>query len=1081
MRDDAYEILLPSYPPIDDPEFQTGIGSKKELSHAGGDSVYFDNQVRIGRFLNAHTLFDGLLLFHEAGSGKSTVATAIIDQNQGAPVLVAANNSTTLNNLRNEIRMRSVPCRELHKAMTDGINNPEIIEKRWSTVFQKMRIEFMTYYQLYKEISSNPHTTKTRLEGAVIIMDECHHLHASGAQSRMIYDSISGLLHRLDNKRVVLMTATPMQDQPDEIVPLWNLILPKDRALPSGSEFTKRFLEIEDEVVVAATSDEDAEEGDNVGFPSRRLPVYRWRPGAEEELSVILRGRNSFMRMATVAVRTEGRIVAPMRSIPVVVDTMHEFQTFHYISAFEKDTGGAAGSISSRSSEASLFVFPDGSYGEAGFSRFCIYSVKPVPVRGGVSVSRLGGYTLRWNMEAWRGVPGSAVMFDRSAPIDVKIEFISQFSSIYAGFLREITSPENLTKKCYAYSSLVKGSGIMILLLLLRDVVGCEIITREVPNMWSLPPAPRVMFINDAVRTPDRDVQKMLRFFNRPDNMDGRYCRIMLTTNKTKEGISLFHISQIHILTPSWNMSDLVQAVARGIRRTSHEGMDNPVVRIFYHAAVPEGEGGESVSIDFQKYLRSEIKDRNLKLVEHFVMRTSWDCIFERDRHMTTRGRLVDMSRECDYAPCVYTCDGQNPRILGTDPGNSVAWYDHSLRDLVIERLSRIIMRTPRILLDELVDHLMEGTDAARFQILHILGDLIATRHLFYSVFGAPVCIEQAHPYVFAIGYIPGMSGSVRENLSLNAFVLDPDVVKRRLIAPKLSVDEAIRSDGMLDYEHRFIGHWGRFVDSILAETDPDNLRTKLRVIPFPKLTRGLFELLVEDGRHGRVLDAFAASFPDRVDMTSGAPRHRIGMDSWVAFEGGAWAPAAAPAGATTAEAPLRPVQKRRKMLPLEEMSVQDADYFIFDNDVGFYGFVRGNDFFIRDVRDRDKFRGTNRKNIPQGKKCMSFKIGELLYIYLVLDRIQPHDADFAEFPEIQSMTRRDLLDAIRRIEGADLFCRSLGTNDLDAELTEDEARKLLLMSKPRKESRICSVLRQRFNHHKLLFRGATPPNPLGT
>lgn len=51
---------------------------KKELWDTE-DPVFFENQVRIARFMQYHSVYDSLLLCHEPGTGKSSVAIAVMD------------------------------------------------------------------------------------------------------------------------------------------------------------------------------------------------------------------------------------------------------------------------------------------------------------------------------------------------------------------------------------------------------------------------------------------------------------------------------------------------------------------------------------------------------------------------------------------------------------------------------------------------------------------------------------------------------------------------------------------------------------------------------------------------------------------------------------------------------------------------------------------------------------------------------------------------------------------------------------------------------------------------------------------
>ena len=55
---------------------------------------------------------------------------------------------------------------------------------------------------------------------------------------------------------------------------------------------------------------------------------------------------------------------------------MSEFQSVHYNEAYKKDVGPEKQGIWINSREASLFVYPDGSYGKTGFKKYGMHISK---------------------------------------------------------------------------------------------------------------------------------------------------------------------------------------------------------------------------------------------------------------------------------------------------------------------------------------------------------------------------------------------------------------------------------------------------------------------------------------------------------------------------------------------------------------------------------------------------------------------------------------------------------------------------------------------------------------------------------
>ena len=1063
----AYDAawFLPSYPTLGADDFTKEIITKKELWDAE-DPHFLRHQARIARFMRDYTVYDSLLLCHDPGTGKSSVAIAVMDALKRSTsafrngrVVVVANNSTIVNNFKEQIRIHSGVVQDMVLRLTESIQDPERRAQRrneiWPTAMTRCGIEFFTYYQLSKKIREDTSSLASQLSDSLFIMDECHHLRFAKEKTNkeQTYWDIHTLLHRIHRKKVLLLTGTPMQDQPEEIALLWNLMLPMQQQLPTGAAFIKEFFEVEKTVRVAVVEQHQDQEQQQDAASQKVLVTYRWNPEKRDPLASLLSGHMSYVRqhLSSVTIRYQGDVTPPMTSLPLVRDTMGPFQTTHFTDAVQIDAGRDGRRVSSYDNavQASLFVFPDGSWGPRGFQRFVRFQTSS-RAEGADLLTRATGtdpFELQWITSGPSNPMTEAIRTAAATPIADKIRFLSQFSSTYASFLQSFMDPANLLKKAYVYSYLVEGSGVLLLALLLRDLFGMEMITRASPSLKTMKSTKeRFILINDAVHTPDRDVQEMLRFFNQEDNKTGRLCRLILSTNKTTEGISLMHIRQVHILTPKWNFAEITQAIARGLRQGSHKGLDDPTVDIFLHYAVPDlGPSEEErqlaldISIDFQRYIHSETKDRNIALVQRFMMTASWDCVYEYPRHNVNMANRVDGSRECNYGPCQYTCwpwDREedppvDPEILTTlDSSNAVEWYDDPLFKNTAERLQEFFRRYTHATQDTLYEYLAHGQrvvmdsqdpsegplgplSLSPFEFLTFISRWMENKVPLYTIYGKPTLLHYTEPYYFISGYIPGNSGIPIENTCLETYARKPWNVSTEATSEELIHEDWSQQNENMTRVYRTLHDLAirraslenaQATESVVLQERIDDI-VKVLLLQDPQLAALLFEKYASllhthrihqhqpqggggggggggiDPRTGALkllIERFRFVFPEKVQATS----HSLTGRGRRMVEG-KWEDADATAAPEAPAVVPAAAPRFSKPLPSEEMTPEEQSRWIFDNPSGFYFFNKNGIMYIRDVRNKALFRLTDRKKIPVGKACNLFRKGELLFIGL--------------------------------------------------------------------------------------------------
>jgi hypothetical protein len=84
-----------------------------------------------------------------------------------------------------------------------------------------------------------------------------------------------------------------------------------------------------------------------------------------------------------------------------------------------------------------------------------------------------------------------------------------------------------------------------------------------------------------------------IEMFNHPENWDGSYIQVSLYSSQGAKGVSYFDVRHIHLI-PHWSPSENTQALFRGIRAKSHDNLRSRMptgepleVRVYKHVSTP--------------------------------------------------------------------------------------------------------------------------------------------------------------------------------------------------------------------------------------------------------------------------------------------------------------------------------------------------------------------------------------------------------------------------------------------------------------------------------------------------------------
>lgn len=683
--------FLPKYPNVDKTEhdilnpyedgFYEAIFHKKEFydnrltrseQFPRERGVLMKHQQTISRYLSSNTPYDRLLLVHAMGSGKSCSAVGAIEQVKsenstikGALILVKG--PGIINNWRREIVEKCTAGQYIPEGYNRLVGNKKTIRVRKKLKYYNMNT-FAVFAKKLKKLTDRD--IKEKYSNMFIVVDEVHNLRIMTEKDKETrdYKQYERLFDLVENSKILLLSGTPMKDGPEEIASVMNLLLPKNKKLPVGQNFLDQYM-------------------------NKKGNVYEVKPERVVELKHLFKSYISFLREAQSTVEKKylgEKNFGKLKHLVVLPLNMKKSQALAYDQAVEKDQGKGTG-VYSNSREASLFVYPDGSFGSNGFKKYIeVVETKVFVIDG--KEKTVSSYKMRPELkEAIKGRDNKETLHN-----------LKKYSITYAKVIQKIF---NTNGNCFVYSSIVKGSGCILFSLIL------ELFGFSKANGTESEKKLRYGILTNITTSPAK-LRAINEQFNRVDNMRGDIVKVIIGSKVVSEGFSFKNVLLEAIVTPYWNYSETSQALARGIRLGSHNDLiksgDKPVVEIMQTVAVPKKKKN---AIDLMMYEISEDKDVSIKSIIRLIMETSFDCALNyfRNRNFTDK----DGSPDCEYTTCDYKCDGMDMAEIHNglpeqqlDYSTYQLYYANPKTPLIRKKIEQLFRDNIYIDLDSIVNNL---------------------------------------------------------------------------------------------------------------------------------------------------------------------------------------------------------------------------------------------------------------------------------------------------------------------------------------------------------------------------------------
>lgn len=346
---------------------------------------------------------ESILLVHDMGTGKSCTAIHSIEQNIRDNVygmeraIILNRGKAIMNNFINELVFK---CTEVYNSSTEKTQ-----KGLWSKFYTFDTFEL--FVKKIKDLSKDEILKK--YNNTFLVIDEVHNILNDESN---VYVEISRFISSITNKKILLLTGTPVRDSPEDIVPILNLILPE-----------------------------------KINPNNFKTEYYDSKGNLNEKFKRKIFNKVSYLKSSIpeITIKNVGTKIFGLKKFNVVAHRMSDFQSNIYQLAYKKDF--VSGGVYTNSRQASRFVFPDGSYGSEGYDKYVNGKKKIFKTIMKVELKKYG--------------------VDR----DSILKRINELSVKYAYIITKVLEADKGGEKSIVYDDLVKGSGLIVFSMLL-DFIG---------------------------------------------------------------------------------------------------------------------------------------------------------------------------------------------------------------------------------------------------------------------------------------------------------------------------------------------------------------------------------------------------------------------------------------------------------------------------------------------------------------------------------------------------------------------------------------------------------------------------------
>lgn len=594
---DEYRIF--AQPPYGN--FTTADAFEESVQKACGGFEKMMYQHLMQHYLSRRSPYRGILLYHGLGVGKTcssiTIAEAFLtDHVSGEEPKIIVVSPTTLKKsyedqifsatmYLNQKDLRNQCTRDTYAKLIHGNPKPDTFVRRVHDLV-KSRYTFLTYDSLVSYLEQHP-----KVSDKVFIIDEAHNLRQQETEKKAA-EALETLLKNGERNRLVLLSATPMYNEPDEILWLLSLLLLNDHRLKEHAKLPKTLFE----------KDKDREKD------LKKESAAMLSQLASEYISYI-RGKNPFTFAARMSPKESGFTVLQDAWAQPIQDGI-----VPSLVGSEQKMGKTSDMLASpKSTQWMNITYPGGGHGESGFWKVFQKS-------SGASDQM---FPVSYRANTKNALMPNAGLQNIAAKMNSICNIIQNSEGIvlvYSQFVWSGVLPLAIALEHMGFRRAVGGEGEIQNITHSLDLVKDPV--RYPGNAF-----PKYCILSgDTNVMGGSRIEALRKIINQPENRHGEKIKVILITPIAGEGLSFQNVREVHILDPWYHMNRTEQVIGRAIRTCSHVSLplEERNVSVFLHACVSTSNSKDTS--DIHTYKIAARKLYQTKIIERMIRDHAFDC-----------------------------------------------------------------------------------------------------------------------------------------------------------------------------------------------------------------------------------------------------------------------------------------------------------------------------------------------------------------------------------------------------------------------------------------------------------------------
>jgi hypothetical protein len=668
------------YPDIEDPNFTSKISNNKEfLIHKIPDFPIINNveefdevsnklcekfdkmlyQHFVGQYISYRTPYRSTLLYHGVGVGKTcsaiTIAESLLSSQVSTEPMIwvimpqslktsfksevfKIDEYDTLEELSNQCTDQNyIKLLNIYKSTFDkgnkerqdkkgGVKEYRELLKKELKALLKTRYEIFTYDRFAKHIKDN-YTNKI-VENKVIIIDEAHNIRSTNKKVKDTYLALMKCLEKGVNNRLILLSATPMYNEPRDILELLKLLIINDKRINILNEnkklFNNKTFNIDDPNVIKLIKSLSGRyisylKGKNpftfalkLNPSNSGIKVLEKAPNKDMNNKVIKKENLDWLKnidddiVISKLGEAQKKLIERLERLDKLV--LNDSKDDNDIDIGEEDDNSDDKQNNNMKLLQPMNIVYDNDIGIKGFYNFFSKTKETDPIE----LKYAEGYK-------------NALLPDE--------EHLGKYSGKFLNICNFIRKSKGIV---VIYSRFLLSGIIPIAICLEHLGYTRDGATNILKNADIVKDKPVYEGINNpkyCILTSDKreymgntKIDDFIKIINSKANHNGEKIKVILITPVASEGLSFFNTREIHLIEPWYHFNRADQIIGRGIRNCRHNrlNIENRNVSVFMHASVNDDAKRESIDINaFRISTRKYIES---KKVDKIIMDNAIDC-----------------------------------------------------------------------------------------------------------------------------------------------------------------------------------------------------------------------------------------------------------------------------------------------------------------------------------------------------------------------------------------------------------------------------------------------------------------------